>query len=135
VPAAGQKADTVGVTPHHEPIAVLLYLMQPVRPGGRARGIGWKAGLDEEWGGAQTRQHSRHIGATSSKGEPSAAAGLFDLLGLKKVPTDLAAVAVVAQGLLLSSGLPPNITQVGTSKDSACDMKTRPEGIIRAGSP
>jgi hypothetical protein len=57
VPVAGEQADSHGIAPCHEAIAVVLDLVDPVRPGGRSIGGGRQAGLDEApmGGGSDTR--------------------------------------------------------------------------------
>ncbi len=49
MPVPGQQpdADRHGIAPRHQPIAVVLDLMHPVRPDRRSLARGWQAGLDE----------------------------------------------------------------------------------------
>jgi hypothetical protein len=47
MPVAGEQADSNGVAPRHEPITVVLDLVDPIGPGGWAIGGGWQAGLDK----------------------------------------------------------------------------------------
>jgi hypothetical protein len=47
VAAAGQQPDAHGVAPGHEPIAVVLDLVNPVGARGRTVGRRWEAGLNE----------------------------------------------------------------------------------------
>ena len=50
VPIAGQQADAGWVSARHQAIAVMLDLVNPVRPGRSAVGWGWEAGFDKTGG-------------------------------------------------------------------------------------
>ena len=53
LPIAGEKADAHGIATGHEPVAVVLDLVNPVGAGRGFVGGGRKAGLDEIWGRRQ----------------------------------------------------------------------------------
>ena len=48
MPVPGQQpdADRQGITSGHQPIAIMLDLMNPIRPGWRSLARGWQAGFD-----------------------------------------------------------------------------------------
>jgi hypothetical protein len=48
MPVPGQQpdADRQGITSGHQPIAIVLDLMHPARPGWRPLARGWQAGFD-----------------------------------------------------------------------------------------
>jgi hypothetical protein len=56
VTAASEQADADGVTASHQPIAVMLNLVDPIGSGGWAFSRRWKAGFDKA--GRSTLQHA-----------------------------------------------------------------------------
>ena len=77
VPVPGEQADTRGVPPGEEAVAIVLDLVQPARPARGLLGAGWEAGFDEEAG---TEKHASVIGYRRPGSESPArqeAAGAF----------------------------------------------------------
>ena len=65
VAPAGDQPDAHGVAAGHEPVAVVLDLVNPVGAGRGLVGWGWEAGFDEArpvGGQALTQQFDRHAG-------------------------------------------------------------------------
>jgi hypothetical protein len=76
IPIAGQQADADGVPTDHEPISVVIDLVNPAGAGRRAIGGRGQARFDEAGGGrAGTRQHGWEIAGrrrgVESVNEPS----------------------------------------------------------------
>jgi hypothetical protein len=58
---AGEKPDAIARAPRHQPIAIVLDLVNPAWPGRRRSGSSWEARLNEaqRYGaGTQTQRHS-----------------------------------------------------------------------------
>src|SRR5215469_2158466 len=61
MPVAGEQPHASGVTARHQPVAVVLDFLNPVRAGRRSVGRGWEAGFDEaERRQTATRQHGKN---------------------------------------------------------------------------
>jgi hypothetical protein len=61
MPVAGEQPHASGITARHQPVAVMLDFVNPVRAGRRSVGCRWEAGFDEA--GRQqtgTRQHGKN---------------------------------------------------------------------------
>ena len=62
VPSAGDQPDAHRVAPGHEPVAVVLDLVDPIGARGRTVGRGWEAGLDK-----RNTRHVAYLGAGSQE--------------------------------------------------------------------
>jgi hypothetical protein len=67
VPVAGEQPDAHGIPACHQPIAVVLDLVDPVRPGRRALGSRGQARLDE----AAARRRGRYAVIHGGQGRQS----------------------------------------------------------------